>query len=92
MRVLLMLKSFSRRGGGPPRSFAGKLRVPPWTVDGYVKQSRRFTEKELKGAMSLLAEADTDLKTGRVPRGLVIPGLIIELCSGSRTPGAGRGG
>jgi DNA polymerase-3 subunit delta len=82
MRVLLKLKSLVR-SGVPARALPPKLGVPPYHVDSYVRRSRRFTEPELKRAIFRLSEADLSLKTGRIPPGLVMTSLIIDLC-GSR--------
>ncbi|MBI5587609.1 MAG: DNA polymerase III subunit delta [Deltaproteobacteria bacterium] len=83
IRVLLKIKALLRKKVGSQK-MPSMLGVPPFALESYLKRSRRFTEKELKGAIRKLAEADIDLKTGRKPQTVVLSKLIIDLS----TPGA----
>ncbi len=78
MRVLLNIKALTRKKV-EGRRLPQLLGVPPFALDNYLKRSRRFTEKELVGAVKRLAEADMDLKTGRKPQSVVLSKLIIDL-------------
>ncbi len=79
IRVLLKLKVLMRKGvtGG---SLAGLAGIPPYRLNDYIRRSRAFRESELVEAFKELYNADTELKTGRLPRNLVISKLILELC------------
>lgn len=81
MRTLLQLKVLLRKKVPAPQ-IAGKLHIPQWHIESYTKRSRLFTEKELKAALVRLNAADLDFKTGRMPEGLIMPGLIMELSGG----------
>lgn len=83
IRILLKIKALSRKKVSSSR-MPPLLGVPPFLLESYVKRSRRFTEKELKGAVKKLAEADMDLKTGRRPQSVVLSKLIIDLSSPGR--------
>ncbi len=80
IRILLNIKALTRKKVDS-RKMPQLLGVPPFALDDYLKRSRRFTEKELKGAVRKLAEADMDLKTGRKPQTVVLSKLIIDLSS-----------
>lgn len=79
VRTLLKIKSLLRKGT-PPQKLPGLVGLFPKHADDYVRRSRFFTERELVDAISKLAKADIDLKTGRVPEAVVLPRLIMELC------------
>ncbi len=79
IRILLKLKALTRKGTAGPR-LAGAIGVPPFHLDGYIKRSRFFTERELKKAIFALKGADTDLKSGRLAGEFILSRLIIDLC------------
>jgi len=79
MRTLLKIKSLVGKGT-PVSKLPSLVGLFPKYADDYLRRSRHFTEKELIGAISSLARADTDFKTGRVPVAVVLPRLIMELC------------
>jgi DNA polymerase-3 subunit delta len=79
IRTLLKIKSFLRKGE-PASKLPSLVGLFPKHADDYVRRSRLFTERELVEAISKLAKADTDFKTGRVPEAVVLPRLIMELC------------
>lgn len=79
IRILLKLKALIKKGVIGPR-LAGAVGVPPFHLEGYVKRSRCFTERELKNAILTLKAADTDLKTGRMPGKFILSRLIMNLC------------
>jgi len=83
IRILLHIKALARKKI-PGRNMPQLLGVPPFTLDKYLAGSRRFTEKELRGAVGKLAEADMDLKTGRKPQSVVLSRLIIDLSTAHR--------
>ena len=79
MRTLLKIKSFIRKGT-PAAKLPSLVGLFPKHADDYLRRSRLFTERELIEAISKLAKADTDFKTGRLPQAVVLPRLIMELC------------
>lgn len=79
IRILLKIKALKRKGVSD-QALASMAGIPPYFVGKYVASSKRFSEAELKRAYKRLFEADTDLKTGRVPQAHVVPNLIIDLC------------
>lgn len=79
VRTLLKIKSFLRKGE-PASKLPSLVGLFPKHADDYVRRSRLFTERELIEAISKLAKADTDFKTGRLPGPVVLPRLIMELC------------
>ena len=79
MRTLLKIKSFLRKGE-PASKLPSLVGLFPKHADDFVRRSRLFTERELIEAISKLAKADTDFKTGRAPVAVVLPRLIMELC------------
>ncbi len=81
IRILLKVKALERVSV-PRQALASKLGVPPFTVDGYIRRSKGFTEAELKSAVGRLARADTVLKSSSLPVGVVMPKLVLELCTG----------
>lgn len=86
VRMLLKLKSLVRRKV-PAATLPARLGIRQWLLDGYMRRSRLFTEEELKHAVRKLSEADISLKTGRIPRDLVVTGLILDLCSAHQPRG-----
>ncbi|MFQ5736947.1 MAG: DNA polymerase III subunit delta [Thermodesulfobacteriota bacterium] len=80
IRMLLKAKALLKKGVRG-RNFSAELGVFYKYAEDYARRSRLFTEKELCRAVFLLRTADTDLKTGRLPRSTVLPGLISELCA-----------
>lgn len=78
-RILLMVKSLSQRGV-PPKEMARIIGMSPYYFDNYIKRSRHFTLKELRGAIGLLRGADIDFKSGRLPESVILPSLVTELC------------
>lgn len=80
IRILLKVKALLRKRA-PRERIAALAGVPPWQIDGYIRRSASFkTEGELKRALLRLREADSMLKTGRVPEKVLISRMIMELC------------
>ncbi len=80
-RILFKIKSALANGTSAAK-LSSLLKLQPRHMEGYLARSRRFTEGELGEALRKLLTADTCLKTGRLPRTLVLPGLIVDLCMG----------
>ena len=85
MRILLKIRVL-QRSGVDRAGIAGQLGIYPSHFEGYLKRSALFGEEELKAALMKLRGVDIALKTGRMPEGIAMPKLIIDLCG----HGAGR--
>jgi DNA polymerase-3 subunit delta len=81
IRTLLKVKALERESVAK-QALGKRLGVPPFTVDGYIRRSRGFSEKELKSALKRLARADAVIKSSSLPVGVVMPKLVLELCVG----------
>jgi DNA polymerase-3 subunit delta len=79
IRILLKVKALEREAVSR-QAFGASLGVPPFTIDGYIKRSRGFSEAELKSALHRLSKVDTGIKSSSLPIGVVMPKLVSELC------------
>ncbi|MBI2413522.1 MAG: DNA polymerase III subunit delta [Deltaproteobacteria bacterium] len=79
IRTLLKIKALLKKGT-PPDKLPSLLGLFPKYADGYLRRSRKFSERELKIAIEKLLKADSDLKSNRVPEPVILPRLIMELC------------
>jgi len=61
VRRLLRARRFAEQG---PKAVADALGLPGWRAERLHKQARSYREEELVTAMSILAEADVELKSG----------------------------
>ncbi|TAN63946.1 DNA polymerase III subunit delta [bacterium] len=61
-------------------------------LDKYLGMTRLFGVQELDRAIEKLQDADTGMKTGRLPQRLLLSQLIIELCGGLRLTKSGAVG
>ena len=73
-RTLIKLKSELGTGS------AGKLRIRPDKLRLYTGICNSMKWSELLGVIHSLRRADMNVKSGMVPKGLVLPKLIMELC------------
>jgi DNA polymerase III delta subunit len=66
--------------------------MPPWRAERTVKQALAYEEAELVEAMTLLAQADIDLKGGDLPPPAVLERVVVETMAGGTRPALfGRG-
>ena len=66
-----------------PRSeLAGRLKVPPFFVSGYLEQAARFDERNLWHAYEALLNADNRLKSRSRAPAATLTQLICSMCSG----------
>ena len=61
-------------------NMAEKWKVPSFVVEKTVRRRRTFSSLQLKEAVVALANADRDLKTGKISLGMVEK-IIISLCN-----------
>ncbi|HYY45184.1 MAG TPA: DNA polymerase III subunit delta [Actinomycetota bacterium] len=83
VRLLLIARRVADRGA---RAAADVLGMPSWRAERTTRQARAFTEEELSRALSLLAEADVDIKSGEVPPEAVLDRVVFEIVTGTRVP------
>lgn len=77
-RLIYQVKELSRRGYGQ-QQIAGFLKTHPFRVKLALGQAAQFTDEELANLMSLLAEADYQMKTGGMNKSLLIEMLLFKL-------------
>jgi len=56
------------------------LGIYPGSVTEYQSQAKNFSPKQLEKGLSLLYQADSDLKSGKMPQKLLLELLIYQLC------------
>ncbi|MCQ2081539.1 MAG: DNA polymerase III subunit delta [Lachnospiraceae bacterium] len=57
---------------------ASKVKVPPFTVRKYIQQARMYDMKTLVSAIEACAQADEDIKTGKMQDRMAVELLIVE--------------
>jgi len=80
IRMLLKTRVMLEKGlrGG---AITTGLGVWPKLAEKYISMCRRFSTNELLTAMDALKDADTELKSGKLPQATVLPKLILRLCA-----------
>ncbi|MEE9615249.1 MAG: DNA polymerase III subunit delta [Thermodesulfobacteriota bacterium] len=79
-RILLKIKTLLRKGV-PQAKLQSTMGIFPTYFRGYLESCGRFTESELLRAHARVSATDLTIKSSPLPRGLVMSGLVIELCS-----------
>ena len=64
----------------PRGEMAGKLKVPPFFLSGYLEQAGRFSDAGLADAYEALLDADNRLKSGSRSKAVTLAVLIHALC------------
>ncbi|WP_078545526.1 DNA polymerase III subunit delta [Litchfieldia alkalitelluris] len=77
-RLLLHVKEFSKKGYGQ-QQIAGHLKVHPFRVKLAAGQANLFSEEELVGIMSQIAEMDYEMKSGKMDKQLILELFIMRL-------------
>ncbi len=80
-RQLVKVKALMEKGAQPYR-ISQLLRMSEKNVRRYMATSRSFSDSELMEVLAGLSKADVDIKSGRMPGGLVLTRLVMECCSG----------
>lgn len=80
-RIIYQVKELSKRGYSQQK-IAGTLKLHPYAVKLANQQGNLFTEKQLLGFIDELAEADFNIKTGKVEKQLALELFIIKVLSG----------
>ena len=61
------------------------FRLPPFAVDGLIRQARRYkSRRDLTRALRLIARADLELRSSPPDKRLVLERLVYELASGPK--------
>ncbi len=77
-RLILQVKELSVLGYGQ-QQIAGNLKVHPFRVKLAMQQAQLFQSVELTQIMNQLADADYDMKTGRMDKQLAIELFLLKL-------------
>jgi DNA polymerase-3 subunit delta len=77
-RLIYQVKELARRGYGQ-QQIASYLKTHPFRVKLAAGQVDKFTDEELTNLMTLLAEADYQMKTGGMNKSLLIEMLLFRL-------------
>jgi DNA polymerase III subunit delta len=77
-RLIYQVKELARRGYGQ-QQIAGFLKTHPFRVKLAAGQAAKFTDEELTTLMSLIAEADYQMKTGGMNKSLLVEMLLFRL-------------
>lgn len=77
-RLIYQVKGLAQKGYGQ-QQIATVLKVHPFRVKLAAGQAQRFTEVELTRCIKLFADADYQLKTGAMPKNMVIEMILFRL-------------
>ena len=66
--------------GVPRAQYAGKLKVPPFTVGKYSDQAAKFTDAELWHAYRALLKAEDRIKSRARTHGVTLARTVAEVC------------
>jgi DNA polymerase III subunit delta len=89
MRLLGLLASQVRRliqirayDGASPARIAQLIGIPEWQVKKALSNARRYRPEQLRRALDLIAEANTQVVTGAMPPKLLLETLVARLAVG----------
>jgi DNA polymerase III subunit delta len=77
-RLIYQVKELARRGYGQ-QQIASYLKVHPFRVKLAAGQTNKFSDEELSGLISQLAEADYQMKTGGMDKSLLVELILFRL-------------
>jgi DNA polymerase III subunit delta len=77
-RLIYQVKELSRRGYGQ-QQIAGYLKTHPYRVKLAAGQARQFSDEELTKIITMLADADYQMKTGGMNKELLIEMFLLKL-------------
>jgi DNA polymerase III subunit delta len=77
-RLIYQVKELARRGYGQMQ-IAGQLKANPYRVKLILKQIQKFKDEELAWIMKQLAEADYQMKTGKMDKSLLLEMFFLKL-------------
>jgi DNA polymerase-3 subunit delta len=77
-RLFYQVKELARRGYGQ-QQIAGQLKLNPYRVKLALRQINKFSDDELARIMKQLAEADYQMKTGKMNKSLLLEMFLFQL-------------
>ena len=77
-RLIYQVKELARRGYGQ-QQIASHLKIHPFRIKLAAGQAQLFKDEELANIMKLLADADYQMKTGGMSKGLLIEMFLFRL-------------
>jgi len=77
-RLIYQAKGLAEKGYGQ-QQIASMLKVHPYRIKIALGQGKAFTENELMNIMGHLAEADYEMKSGRMDKRLILELFIVKL-------------
>lgn len=77
-RMIYRAKDLAMQGYSPAQ-MSTYLRVPPFVCSLVARQSKQFTEKQLRTILDWLAETDFVLKTGKMDKVLALEMLLLKI-------------
>lgn len=78
--MIYQVKELARRGYGQ-QQIAGYLKIHPFRVKLAAGQAQMFADEELAAIISLLADADYQMKTGGMNKTMLIEMFLFRLQS-----------
>ena len=81
-RLILLTKVYQERGASPSE-IPAKAGFSPFLLDGYLKQTSKYTLMELKDSFYKVQKADIQIKSSDIYKKIIIEKLIFDLCSSS---------
>lgn len=79
VRQLWSARELLRRGRAK-NDIAAALGIHPYFISDLLQQTERFSEHMLQRTHRALFQADRRLKSSRMPEGLILEQLVLELC------------
>lgn len=80
VRRMLRARRYADKG---PRAVGDALGLPEWRAERLQKQARSYKEEELVAAMTILAEADVDMKGEFPSPEAALERAVVQIISGS---------
>ena len=68
------------------RTVASIVGMPDWRAERLIKQARQYTEEELVGALSLLAETDVEMKGDFPSPEAALERAVVQIVGGVKQP------
>ncbi len=77
-RTLLHVKSLKQKGYSQ-QQIVGQLKIHPYVAKLSLNRQQKFTKEELHQALTILAETDAQIKTGKVDKSLGLELLLYQI-------------
>lgn len=80
VRRMLRARRFAEQGA---KAVGQAMGLPGWRAERLEKQARSYTEEELAASLSVLADADVQMKGGDLPPEIVLETAVTRIVSGT---------